>query len=124
TRPLSLYVNRDRKVSTKYINCLEREMALAAAHLGAEREIAEVHCGGAAAALPREEMTALMAAIDRHFVRASACESTIEVDARASEPGHMRFLAALGFNRVSFGASDPELASAAISEARASGFRS
>lgn len=124
TRPLSVYVHRDRKVSAKYINCIEREMAAAAQRLGAEREIAEVHCGGVVATSSAKEIEALVAAIDRHFDGASACDRTIEADARQGEPGRLRFLAGLGFNRVTFGATDLELARSAIAEARASGFRS
>lgn len=157
TQPLSVYVHlpfcatlcyycacnkvitKDHGVSAKYIKYLDKEMALASRHLGADRELSELHWGGGTPTfLARAEMSALMAAIDREFVRAPGCECSIEVDPRQTEPGTMAFLAGLGFNRVSFGVQDfdPEVQKAVhriqsfdltrrvIGEARESGFRS
>ena len=157
TRPLSAYVHlpfcstlcyycacnkvitKDRSVSAKYIKYLEAELRLVGRHLGDDRELSALHWGGGTPTfLAREEMSALMAAIERRFARAPGCECSIEVDPRQTEAGTMAFLAGLGFNRVSFGVQDfdPEVQKAVhriqsfeltrgvLDEARASGFRS
>jgi len=123
--PLSLYVHlpfcdtvcyycacnkvatRDRTKSAKYIKYLEKELALVAPLLGADREVCRLHWGGGTPTfLSREEMSGLMAAIDREFMRAPGWECSIEIDPRRLAPGTMEFLAGLGFNRVSLGVQD------------------
>lgn len=132
-------VTRDHSKSAKYIKYLEKELALLAPSLGGACEIAQMHWGGGTPTfLAREEMRALVAAIDRHFQRAPDCESAIEVDPRRAAPGTLAYLAGLGFNRVSLGVQDfdaqvqkavhriqsEDETRRVVGEARASGFRS
>jgi oxygen-independent coproporphyrinogen-3 oxidase len=132
-------VTRDHGRSGKYIRYLERELALLAPLLGADSRICQLHWGGGTPTfLTREEMAALMAALDASFKRAADFECAIEVDPRHAPPGTMEFLAGLGFNRLSLGVQDfdaevqkavhriqPEdLTRRVITEARANGFRS
>jgi len=132
-------VTRDHGRSTKYIKYLEKELALVASHLEGDRHICQLHWGGGTPTfLTREEMGALMQAIDRHFVRTPDAECSIEIDPRRIEPGRMAFLAGLGFNRLSIGVQDfdaqvqhavhrvqSEAETRRVAdEARASGFRS
>jgi oxygen-independent coproporphyrinogen-3 oxidase len=132
-------VTRNHGRSAKYIKYLEKELALVAAALGAERGICELHWGGGTPTfLARDEMSALTKAIESHFVRAAKAEYSIEIDPRSAPPGTMAFLAGRGFNRVSIGVQDfdaavqravhrvqsEELTRAVIEEARAYGFRS
>ncbi|MDH4173752.1 MAG: oxygen-independent coproporphyrinogen III oxidase [Betaproteobacteria bacterium] len=132
-------VTRDHAKSAKYIKYLEKELALLDPSLGAARQIGQMHWGGGTPTfLAREEMGALVAAIDRHFQRAPDCESAIEVDPRRASPGTLEYLAGLGFNRVSLGVQDfdaevqkavhriqsEEETRRVVGEARASGFRS
>ena len=132
-------VTRDRGKSANYIKYLEKELALTAPLLGADRKITELHWGGATPTfLSRDEMSALMAALDRRFERDARAQCSIEIDPRRTEPGTMAFLAGLGFNRVSIGVQDfnpavqkavhrvqsEELTRGVLDEARASGFRS
>ena len=157
SQPLSLYVHlpfcdtlcyycacnkvitRDHSRSAKYINYLEKELALLEPLLGAERTLCQLHWGGGTPTfLKREEMARLMRAIDRHFIRSADFECSLEVDPRRVEPGTMEFLADLGFNRVSIGVQDfdpavqhavhriqsEEVTRAVIDTARASGYRS
>ena len=157
SQPLSLYVHlpfcenvcyycacnkvvtRDRGRSAKYINYLEKELALLAPQAGKERTIAALHWGGGTPTfLARDEMTGLVRAIDSTFARSAKCECSIEIDPRACEPGLMAFLANLGFNRVSLGVQDfdPAVQKAVhrvqsvestrrvMEEARSCGFRS
>ena len=157
SQPLSLYVHlpfcesicyycgcnkvvaRDHGRSAKYIQYLEKEMALLAPLLGGNGRICQLHWGGGTPTfLSRDEMSWLMAAIDAKFERASDFECAIEVDPRHSPPGTMEFLAKLGFNRVSLGVQDfdadvqkavhriqpEEMTRRVVAEARANGFRS
>ena len=132
-------VTRDHGRSAKYIRYLERELALVAPLVGADAAICQLHWGGGTPSfLAREEMSALIGALDARFKRAANCECAIEVDPRHAPAGSMRFLAELGFNRVSLGVQDfdadvqravhrvqpAELVQRVTEEARASGFRS
>jgi oxygen-independent coproporphyrinogen-3 oxidase len=132
-------ITRDHSRSAKYINYLEKELALLDPLLGSQRALCQLHWGGGTPTfLARDEMARLMQAIDRHFTRAADFECSLEVDPRRVEPGTMEFLASLGFNRVSIGAQDFEPAvqhavhriqsedvtRAAIDAARRSGYRS
>jgi oxygen-independent coproporphyrinogen III oxidase len=157
SQPLSLYVHlpfcdtlcyycacnkvvtRDHSKSAKYINYLDKEMALLECSLEGRPTIGQMHWGGGTPTfLARDEMRALMEAIGRRFERSPDCECAIEVDPRRIPSGTMDFLASLGFNRVSIGVQDfdPQVQKAvhrlqseeetrrAVGEARAAGFRS
>lgn len=132
-------VTRDHAQSAQYIKYLEKELALLAPSLEGAPEIGQLHWGGGTPTfLSRDEMQALMAAIERRFRRAADCEAAIEVDPRRVAPGTLEFLAGLGFNRVSIGVQDFDaqvqkavhrIQSEAetrrvVGEARAAGFRS
>ena len=132
-------VTRDHGRSVKYIRYLEKEMALLAAQLGADTRICQLHWGGGTPTfLAREEMQALMDALNARFKLSPDCECAIEVDPRHAPEGTMEFLAGLGFNRVSLGVQDfdpdvqravhrvqpEELTARVTREARAAGFRS
>ena len=132
-------ITRDRARSAKYINYLEKELALLAPLLGEERRICQLHWGGGTPTfLAREEMSRLMRLIDAQFRRAIDMECSLEVDPRRVEPGTMAFLGQLGFNRVSIGVQDfdpavqhavhriqsVEVTRTVIDAARAAGFRS
>jgi oxygen-independent coproporphyrinogen-3 oxidase len=132
-------VTRDHSRAAKYIRYLERELALVAPLLGPDARICQLHWGGGTPTfLARDEMQALMAALDARFKRAPECECAIEVDPRHAPEGTMRFLAELGFNRASLGVQDfdpdvqravhrvqpVDLVRRVAAEARAAGFRS
>jgi oxygen-independent coproporphyrinogen-3 oxidase len=132
-------VTRDHGRSVKYIKYLERELELLAPYLGAGRGICELHWGGGTPTfLSHDEMGTLMAALDRQFARDAKTECSIEVDPRRVAPGTMKFLAGLGFNRVSIGVQDfdpavqravnriqsEEVTRRVMDEAREAGFRS
>ncbi|HEX6155876.1 MAG TPA: oxygen-independent coproporphyrinogen III oxidase, partial [Burkholderiales bacterium] len=132
-------ITRDHGKSAKYVEYLERELALLEPLLGGARRICQLHWGGGTPTfLAREEMRRLVAAVDARFERSADFECSIEVDPRRLAAGTLGFLAELGFNRVSIGVQDfdarvqravhriqsEEITRAAIDEARASGFRS
>ena len=132
-------VTRDHSRSAKYIKYLQKELALLAPLLGADRKLCQLHWGGGTPTfLAREEMRELTASLDAAFERSADAEVSLEVDPRRVAAGTMEFLAGLGFNRVSIGVQDfdaavqqavhriqsEEVTRRVIEEARASGFRS
>jgi len=132
-------ITRDHSKSAKYVEHLEREMALLDPLLGEDRRVCQLHWGGGTPTfLAREEMARLIRAVDARFERTADFECSIEIDPRRIAAGTLEFLAGLGFNRASIGVQDfdpvvqkavhriqsEEVTRAAIEEARASGFRS
>ena len=132
-------VTKDHGRSAKYIKYLAREMALYDELLGEERLICQMHWGGGTPTfLSHAEMGGLMDELHKHFLPLPNAEYSIEIDPRKVEPGTMKFLAGLGFNRASMGVQDfdPVVQKAvnriqseaetrrAIDEARSNGFRS
>jgi oxygen-independent coproporphyrinogen-3 oxidase len=132
-------VTRDHARSARYVQYLEKEIALVGSLLGRGQCVSQMHWGGGTPTfLARIEMLALSNAIDAQFERSADCENSIEVDPRSVEPGMMAFLADLRFNRVSIGVQDfdPSVQQAVhriqsesetrgvIEDARAAGFRS
>jgi oxygen-independent coproporphyrinogen III oxidase len=132
-------VTKDHRRSAKYINYLQKELALAAPLLAESRAICELHWGGGTPTFfSLDEMRALMESLGRTFARDGQTQCSIEIDPRRAPPGTMKFLADLGFNRVSIGVQDfdpavqkavnriqsEELTRRVLEEARAAGFRS
>jgi oxygen-independent coproporphyrinogen-3 oxidase len=132
-------ITKDHSKSAKYVEYLEREMALLEPLLGDDRRVCQLHWGGGTPTfLARDEMSRLVRAVDARFQRTADFECSIEVDPRRVAAGTLAFLGELGFNRVSIGVQDfdpevqkavhriqsEEVTRAAIEEARASGFRS
>jgi oxygen-independent coproporphyrinogen-3 oxidase len=133
------HVTKDHSRSVKYVKYLEKELTLLEPLLGEPRSISELHWGGGTPTfLSQEEMSALMQALDRVFKRDRRTECSIEVDPRRVAPGTMKFLAGLGFNRLSIGVQDfepavqkavnriqsEEATRRVMEEAREAGFRS
>ena len=125
TLPLSVYVHIPfceslcyycacNKIITKrhergaaYLQYLEREMALHTAELGSSRVVSQLHLGGGSPTfLSDAELGQLMQMLRRHFTLAPGGEYAIEVDPRTVDPVRLAALAALGFNRLSFGVQD------------------
>lgn len=159
-RPLSLYVHlpfcasvcyycgcnkvvtRDRGKSTRYLDRVEREAALAAAHLDRDTQTVEqLHFGGGTPTfLSHDELRRLMAMLRRDFSLRDddIGDYGIEIDPRECSATTLALLRELGFNRVSLGVQDIEpavqravnriqplaLTEAMVAAARASGFRS
>jgi oxygen-independent coproporphyrinogen-3 oxidase len=156
-RPLSLYVHlpfcqsicyycacnkvitRDHSRSAKYVDYLEREMALQAELLGDAREVVQMHWGGGTPTfLSHDELARVFKVVRRYFCLDEQGEYSIEIDPRTLRADTLALLRELGFNRLSFGIQDfdPEVQRAvhrlqdeqqtvdAIAKARQLGFRS
>ena len=125
--PLSLYVHIPfceslcyycacNKIITKhhdrgaaYLRYLGLEVALTVAHLGQGQAVSQLHLGGGSPTfLSDAELQDLMALLRRHFNLIPGGEYSVEVDPRTVTRARLAHLAALGFNRLSFGVQDFE----------------
>ncbi|MFO1319828.1 MAG: oxygen-independent coproporphyrinogen III oxidase [Burkholderiales bacterium] len=132
-------VTRDRSKSAKYLRYLAMEAELVSQVIDGDRLLCQLHWGGGTPTfLNPDELRELMGMITSHFQLSPDGEYSIEIDPRSVAPGTITLLAELGMNRMSLGVQDfdPEvqravnriqgedITRAAISEARAAGFRS
>jgi oxygen-independent coproporphyrinogen-3 oxidase len=127
SQPLSLYVHlpfceslcyycacnkvitRHHERAAEYLGALEREIELVANALGSPQKLAQLHLGGGTPTfLSDAELARLMAALRGHFRLVDDAEIAIEVDPRTVDEARLAHLAALGFNRLSFGVQDFE----------------
>jgi len=125
TPPLSVYVHIPfcesvcyycacNKVITKhhergreYLDVLAREVDLHVALIGRGKPVSQLHFGGGSPTfLSDDELGWLMDVLRQRFKLVPGAEISIEVDPRTATPQRLAKLAALGFNRLSFGVQD------------------
>lgn len=100
-------VTRHSHVVDRYLDCLEREIALVSARLGARRQAIQLHWGGGTPNfLSNEQMSRLFEVIAQHFELLPEAEISVEVDPRIGTARQMLHLRRLGFNRISLGVQD------------------
>ena len=100
-------VTRHRDRAGRYMAYLAREIGLQAAELGHGTTVGQLHLGGGTPTfLDDVELGALMALLRRSFTFIPDAEISIEIDPRTVDAGRLAHLAALGFNRLSFGVQD------------------
>jgi len=123
--PLSLYVHLPfcaslcyfcacNKIVTKhhdraddYLRYLAREVELQVAQLGHGALVSQLHLGGGTPTfLDDAELAQLMEMLRSAFVLAPDGEYSIEIDPRTIDESRLETLAAMGFNRLSFGVQD------------------
>jgi oxygen-independent coproporphyrinogen-3 oxidase len=134
-------ITRNHGSAARYLDHLDRDIALQASLFASDRTAVQLHLGGGTPNfLSIPELNRLTASLARGFCLESGDERdfSIEIDPRYVEPGLMEALATLGFNRVSLGVQDfdpavqqavnrnqPEDETRAVIEAaRAAGMRS
>ena len=94
-----------------YLRYLSREIDLHAAHLGLAPAISQLHLGGGTPTfLSDDQLGELMATLRRSFNFVPGGDYAIEVDPRTVNADRLAVLAGLGFNRLSFGVQDFDLA--------------
>jgi oxygen-independent coproporphyrinogen-3 oxidase len=127
--PLSLYVHIPfceslcyycacNKIITKhheradeYLRYLTREVELHTALIGTGQSVSQLHLGGGSPTfLTDVELRGLMSMLKRNFAFAPGGEYSIEIDPRTVDENRLDTLAELGFNRLSFGVQDFDLA--------------
>lgn len=100
-------VTHDDAEIDRYLDALQREMALATRHLGTRREVARLHLGGGTPNhLSDAQLRRLMATIRRHFRVLPDSSLSIECDPRRCTEAQFATLRALGFAHVQFGMAD------------------
>ncbi len=100
-------VTRHHGRAAAYLDALEREIALHVAELGPQQPVSQLHLGGGTPTfLSDPELTRLMDMLRKAFALTASAEVSIEVDPRTIDRGRLLHLAALGFNRLSFGVQD------------------
>ncbi len=100
-------ITKHHERGTEYLKYLEREVELQVAHLGRGHAVSQLHLGGGTPTfLSDEELAQLMAMLRRSFSLVPGGEYSIEIDPRTVTSERLQALAALGFNRVSFGVQD------------------
>jgi oxygen-independent coproporphyrinogen-3 oxidase len=93
--------------SAEYLRYLALELALHTDLIGKGRVVSQLHLGGGSPTfLNDDELRALMALLQQHFSLAAGAELSIEVDPRTVGADRIGALAAMGFNRLSFGVQD------------------
>ena len=106
-------ITKDHGRSAKYIKYLAKEMALVCKAMGAQKKIpiTQLHWGGGTPTfLSHEEMIELMHHTREHFELLAGGEYSIEIDPRRVTEKDIALLAELGFNRISLGVQDFNLA--------------
>ena len=126
TRPLSLYFHlpfcrsacyfcgcnvvytskEDKK--ERYIDYLEKELAILSQHLDTSREVIQMHFGGGTPTFfSTEQLTRIIAAIKKYFKNFSTeAEISCEIDPRFLTDEQLAVLVNNGFNRISYGVQD------------------
>ncbi|MBC7601987.1 MAG: oxygen-independent coproporphyrinogen III oxidase [Ramlibacter sp.] len=93
--------------ATGYLRYLSKEIDLHTARLGIGQQVTQLHLGGGTPTfLSDAELGELMAMLRRSFQIVPGGEHSIEVDPRTVDGTRLKTLAALGFNRLSFGVQD------------------
>jgi oxygen-independent coproporphyrinogen-3 oxidase len=100
-------ITKDHGRAAEYLRYLDKEMALAASHIGPDRKTVQLHFGGGTPTfLSPDELRQLMSMLRSHFDFTPDAELGIEIDPRTVKDGTLSMLAELGFNRNSFGVQD------------------
>ncbi len=100
-------ITTDQKVSGKYIDYLEKEIALLAGEMNPKRKVAQLHFGGGTPTfLAPTELLRLGEIIKKNFIFSPQIEAGVEIDPRRLSREHIKALAEIGFNRASIGVQD------------------
>lgn len=100
-------VTKHHERSAEYLRYLSSEVDLHVKHLESRQTISQLHLGGGSPTFfSDEELTQLMQLLRRSFMLSPEGEYSIEVDPRTVNDSRLKYLAALGFNRLSFGVQD------------------
>lgn len=102
-------VTGDRTKGPKYMQYLEREIALQSALYKSDPHVTQMHWGGGTPTFySAEDLGKLFAFLRQHFDFAPDGEYSIEIDPRTVDPDKIAALREMGFNRISIGVQDFE----------------
>ena len=135
----NVVITRHRDTASRYLDALDREIDLLAAHLPNRRRVSQLHWGGGTPTYhTAPELERVFTRLMTHFTLDAGAEVGIEIDPRVTSAAQLATLRRLGFNRLSMGVQDfapevqqavnrvqsYELTRALVDEARALGFGS
>jgi len=104
-------ITKHHEKAEEYLRYLGREVELHTALMGTAQWVSQLHLGGGSPTfLSDEELRSLMAMLKRNFSFVPGGEYSIEIDPRTIDERRLDTLAELGFNRLSFGVQDFDLA--------------
>jgi oxygen-independent coproporphyrinogen III oxidase len=100
-------ITRHHDRARPYLDDLRTEIGLHVAELGRGQAVSQLHFGGGSPTfLSDAELDEVMVMLRESFRLAPGAEIGIEVDPRTASAERLRYLASLGFNRISFGVQD------------------
>ncbi len=100
-------ITKHHERAMPYLRAVQRELAMQAALIEPGATVQQLHLGGGSPTfLSDDELDWLMQALGEPLRFAPDAERSIEVDPRTVDAARLAHLAALGFNRVSFGVQD------------------
>ncbi len=103
----NVIATHDRSRADAYLDVLEKEVALVAAHLPTRRTVSQLHWGGGTPTfLDEKQLARCHAILARHFQFLPDAEQAIEIDPAITTKSQVDLLAELGFNRISMGVQD------------------
>ena len=93
--------------AVEYLRYLEKEIDLHIARIGRGQAVGQLHLGGGSPTfLTDAQLAGLMRLLQDNFRFTKGAEISIEVDPRTVDPQRIQAIAAMGFNRLSFGVQD------------------
>jgi oxygen-independent coproporphyrinogen-3 oxidase len=100
-------VTHDTTWIDRYLEAIDREMALVNEHLRGQHDVLQLHlAGGTPNYLNDAQLTRLTEIIERRFRIIPDTDLSIECDPRRTSAGQLDLLHALGYRRVTFGVQD------------------
>lgn len=100
-------VSPRKQAVSSYLEELDEEIGMVAAHLPDRRQVEQLHLGGGTPTyFAPHELAWLMERIRERFDVAEGAELSVEVDPRVTTPEHINTLVECGFTRLSIGVQD------------------
>ncbi len=100
-------VTHDPAEVDRYLDMLEREIALVARATASGRRVQQLHVGGGSPNyLSDRQIVRLMTLLDRHFKIDADTEASLDANPNRTSPSQLALLHGLGFRRISFGVRD------------------
>jgi oxygen-independent coproporphyrinogen-3 oxidase len=103
----NVVITKHRDVAARYLDALDREIDLLAAHLPHRRRISQLHWGGGTPTYyAADQLERVFARLATHFTLTPDAEVGLEIDPRVTSAEQLTTLRRLGFNRLSMGVQD------------------
>jgi oxygen-independent coproporphyrinogen-3 oxidase len=103
----NVIISRDPAKRDRYLDNVDRELALVASHLGARRNVARIHLGGGTpTSMDEAQLERLYRSIADRFTILPDAELALEIDPAVTTRGQLALLRQLGWRRISMGVQD------------------